>query len=380
MMSVPEGRVDPASATADAPTGRLEVKNLSKQFGEHTVLRETSLVVSPGEFFTLLGPSGSGKTTLLNIIAGFFPATSGQVYIDDARIDMRPAHRRNLGMVFQNYSLIPHMTVFENVAFPLSLRRVPRSEIPERVRQVLALVRMEGTEHRRPAQLSGGQQQRIAIARALVFNPSVLLMDEPMSALDRKLRGELQLELRALQRRLGITVVFVTHDQEEALTMSDRVAVLHDGRTNQVGSPQQIYERPNALFQAQFLGDSTTFEGTLDQVSGSQATIRVAGGLVLSGRIASADLGERVLMNVRAERVKLRPAKDDAQDGQHGVIADVIYVGREIRYLVDTEFAGSLLVACANTGGDTSSLEVGTRVLVEWDPADLACFSRESDS
>lgn len=379
-MSVSDQGVPGAATAADAMTGRVEVKRLRKQFGDNVVLRETDLVVSPGEFFTLLGPSGSGKTTLLNIIAGFTPATSGEVHIDDARIDGLPAHRRNLGMVFQNYSLIPHMTVQENVAFPLSLRRVPRSEIPGRVREVLSLVRMDGTEHRRPAQLSGGQQQRIAIARALVFNPSVLLMDEPMSALDRNLRSELQLELRALQRRLGITVIFVTHDQEEALTMSDRIAVLHDGRANQVGPPAEIYERPNALFQAQFLGDSTTFEGTLEDVSGSRATVRATGGLVLSGRMASDDLGDRVLMNVRSERVRVSPAVERTPERPHGVISDVIYVGREIRYLVDTEFAGSLLVACPNAGGGARSLEPGTQVLIEWDPDDLACFSADSDS
>lgn len=366
-----------ASPTAQATNlreGRVEVRGLHKVYGEHIVLRETNLVVEAGELFTLLGPSGSGKTTLLNIVAGFTRQTDGTVYIDDERVDDLPVHRRNLGMVFQNYSLFPHMTVEENVAFPLELRKVPKAERASRVAEALEMVQMENSERKRPAQLSGGQQQRIAIARALVFRPSVLLMDEPMSALDRKLRGQLQIELRNLQRRLGITVIFVTHDQEEALTMSDRIAVLHEGRVNQVGAPQFIYERPAGVFQAQFLGDSTTFYGLVTQVEGDRVTVTLADGTSVMGRCVDAVLSQHATLNIRAERVRLRRADGSGSASIVGTVADAIYVGSEIRYVVSLPFVNRLVASAVNDGQD-EALAVGSSVTVEWDPDDLACFA-----
>lgn len=353
--------------------GRVEVRGIYKAYGENVVLRETNITVEAGELFTLLGPSGSGKTTLLNVVAGFTHQTDGQVLIDGERVDSLPVHRRNLGMVFQNYSLFPHMTVGENVGFPLTLRRVSKDDSRTRVTEALRMVQMDGSEAKRPSQLSGGQQQRIAIARALVFRPSVLLMDEPMSALDRKLRGQLQIELRNLHRQLGITVIFVTHDQDEALTMSDRIAVLHEGRVNQIGTPEHIYERPEGLFQAQFLGDSTTFTGTVVEIEDGHARVELSDGTVVEGRNVDARLGQESILNVRAERVRLRAA-DDATSKVKGTVEDSIYVGSQIRYLVSTSFTQELVVTAANVRRD-AVLPVGASVSVEWNADDLACFS-----
>ncbi len=235
--------------------------------GRTLAVRGLTLDVAQGEFLTLLGPSGSGKTTTLNMLAGFERPTRGEILLGGRPVDRLPPYERNIGMVFQNYALFPHMTVGENVAFPLSVRRMPRAKIAERVQRALAMVRLEAFSERRPAQLSGGQQQRIALARALVFEPSLVLMDEPLGALDKKLREQMQIEIKLLHERLGLTVVYVTHDQSEALTMSDRIAVFHDGQVMQQGTPDVLYSQPRDAFVAGFIGENNMLSGTVEAIA-----------------------------------------------------------------------------------------------------------------
>lgn len=240
----------------------IQLNGLTKHYPTSVALEDVTLTVNPGEFMTFLGPSGSGKTTTLNLIAGFTDITAGNVYIDKKLVDNVPVHKRELGIVFQHYALFPHMTVFDNVAFPLAQRKVAKKETAERVKQSLKTAGLDGFEKRFPSELSGGQQQRVALARALVFDPRVLLLDEPLGALDKNLRETLQLELRRVHREVGRTFIFVTHDQEEALTLSDRITVFNHGRVEQVGTSQDLYERPETRFVAEFIGESTTIENT----------------------------------------------------------------------------------------------------------------------
>ncbi len=240
---------------------RVRLERLTKRFGRVVAAREVSLDIAEGEFFSFLGPSGCGKTTTLRMVAGFEPPDEGRVYFDEADVTDRPPEVRPVGMVFQNYALFPNMTVFGNVAFPYRLRRLPAEEVRKKVAELLELVHLEGLEHRYPRELSGGQQQRVALARALAREPDVLLLDEPLSALDAKIREELRGELKRLQRRLGTTSLYVTHDQEEALALSDRIAVMNEGRIEQVGSPTEVYEKPRTLFVARFVGTSSLVEG-----------------------------------------------------------------------------------------------------------------------
>lgn len=251
----------------------IEIKNLSKHFGDVAAVQNVDLSVDEGEFVTILGPSGSGKTTLLTLIAGFEDPTSGEIFINGKNVNGLPTNKRNIGLVFQSYALFPHMTVFENVAFPLSVRRFSKEKIRTKVSEALEKVRLEAFSHRRIHELSGGQQQRVALARAFVFEPSILLLDEPMAALDRKLRQELQIELRELQRSLEITTIAVTHDQEEALTMSDRILILNHGSIEQYGKPQELYRQPANKFVASFLGSGNFFEGEMKIENGSERFI-----------------------------------------------------------------------------------------------------------
>jgi putative spermidine/putrescine transport system ATP-binding protein len=249
---------------------QIRLESVTKDFGlAHPAVDNVTLTIEPGEFMTFLGPSGSGKTTTLNLIAGFETLTSGTIRLDSQDVSTLPAHKRNLGMVFQNYALFPHMTVAGNIAYPLRERKVPKPEIERRVAEVLELVQLQGRDKHYPSQLSGGQQQRVALARAIVFHPRALLLDEPLGALDRNLRAALQLEIRRIHREVGTTLVFVTHDQEEAMNLSDRIALFHDGRIEQVGSPENLYAEPETLFTARFLGDSTVFALGNQSVSGT---------------------------------------------------------------------------------------------------------------
>jgi len=339
----------------------VEVRNAVKRYGALAALDEVTLAVPEGEFFGLLGPSGSGKTTLLRAIAGFVVPDSGEIRIDGQRIEGVPVHKRGIGMVFQNYALFPHLSVFDNVAFGLSVRGVAAGEIRSRVAEALRLVRLSGLEERRPRQLSGGQQQRVALARALVTRPKVLLLDEPLGALDKRLRQEMQVELKLIQRTVGITTIFVTHDQEEALTLSDRIAILSEGRLVQVGPPAEVYERPATRFAAEFLGEANLFSGRVDG-----GALRTASGLaIFSARPMPS--GE-ALIAVRPEKIQLADPGARAAEGANRITGQIlrsIYSGSSIAYRI--EVAGQELTVFEQNRA-ARAREEGSAVALTWAP------------
>ncbi|MGE0714623.1 MAG: ABC transporter ATP-binding protein [Alphaproteobacteria bacterium] len=317
--------------------GALAIEGVGKRYGTVRALADVSLDVAAGEFLTILGPSGSGKTTLLKVVAGFEAPDGGAVAIDGRDVTGLDPAQRNMGMVFQNYALFPHLTVARNVAFPLEMRRTPRREIGRRVEEALALVELTGFEERLPRQLSGGQQQRVALARAIVFRPTLLLLDEPFGALDRKLREAMQLEVRRLQQRLGLTTLFITHDQEEALVMSDRIAVMDHGRLEQVGPPRDIYEAPASPLVADFVGESNILAGVAETVNGMPA-VRLDGGPVVpvAGDGPRPAPGRRVRILLRPERLA-----DAATDGRFdariaGTVVECVYLGLSDKYRLRT--------------------------------------------
>jgi putative spermidine/putrescine transport system ATP-binding protein len=304
--------------------------------GVTRVVDDLHLDIERGEFLTLLGPSGSGKTTTLMMLAGFETPTTGEVVLEGRPLVHLPPYKRQIGMVFQNYALFPHMTVAENIAFPLSVRGIGRADMDKRVERALETVQLAGFGGRRPAQLSGGQQQRVAVARALVFEPKLVLMDEPLGALDKQLREQMQLEIRRLHQRLGVTMVYVTHDQHEALTMSDRIAVFHRGRIQQLDTPESIYERPANAFVARFIGENNRFEGVVEAVVDGRCTVRVAGDACIEGTLAHPlAAGSRVTVSLRPERVQIAGAGHtiDKAPGRHlrGTLREIIYLGDHVR-------------------------------------------------
>lgn len=310
----------------------LRLEALARRFGSVTALTELTLDVERGEFLTILGPSGSGKTTTLNLIAGFDYPTEGEIYLDGQPVTWEPAYRRGIGMVFQNYALFPHMTVADNVAFPLRMRHVGTAEIRRRVSRALALVRLEELGGRYPRQLSGGQQQRVALARAIVYEPSVLLMDEPLGALDRKLRGEMQFEIKRLHHELGTTVVYVTHDQDEALSMSDRIAVLRQGRLEQHAAPRELYDRPATKFVAAFVGDANFLAATV--VPDDDGMAALITGLDLRLRISGTQglkLGQRVVVFFRPEHIRLVPADSRPLASARLRVGETIFIGDAVK-------------------------------------------------
>ncbi|MDR3518056.1 MAG: ABC transporter ATP-binding protein [Azospirillaceae bacterium] len=312
--------------------------------GRHLVVRDLDLDIRRGEFLTLLGPSGSGKTTSLMMLAGFEIPTSGEILLDGQSIKNTPPHRRDIGMVFQNYALFPHMTIAENVAFPLSVRHLPKPEITQRVNRALAMVRLQGYGERRPSQLSGGQQQRVALARAMVFEPRLVLMDEPLGALDKQLREHMQIEIKHIHERSGITVVYVTHDQSEALTMSDRIAVFHDGAIQQLDSPDRLYEHPRNSFVARFIGENNRIDGTVETVDGRHCRVRLdSGEQVLARAVAIDGPGSRTSLSLRPERVRLGPG-DAGDNTLSGVIAETIYLGDHSRLLLRAAGQGEFMI------------------------------------
>ncbi len=321
------------------PQYAVELRDVSKRFpgpsGEIvSAVKNVSLQIRDGEFFSMLGPSGCGKTTSLRMIAGFELPTEGEVYIHDRPMGQTPPYQRPVNTVFQNYALFPHMTIGENVAFGLEMKGVEKSVREQRVKQALEMVRLPGYEKRRPRQMSGGQQQRVALARALVNHPEVLLLDEPLGALDLKLRKEMQLELKRLQREVGITFIYVTHDQEEALTMSDRIAVMSGGRVLQVGPAHEIYERPNCKFVADFIGETNLLEGKVIHQHGRQVEVLLNGGLTAYAESdGSLFSGQSVFVAVRPEKIALRP-----YEGAHNVfpgrVEEVVYIGTDTHYTV----------------------------------------------
>ena len=348
--------------------GFVRFEKVQKTYdGASLVVKSLDLSIAQGEFLTLLGPSGSGKTTTLMMLAGFETATSGEIYLDGDRINDIPPNKRGLGMVFQNYALFPHMSVADNVAFPLSVRKMSKAETGERVRKALAMVQMTGFEARKPAQLSGGQQQRIALARALVFEPKLLLMDEPLGALDKQLREHMQYEIKHLHGRLGVTIVYVTHDQSEALTMSDRVAVFNDGRIQQLAAPADLYERPQNSFVAEFIGENNRLAGVTRSVSGGRAMVELAGGAVIEAVAVQAEVGRPTQISIRPERISIDAAQ--AEVGAEAEVEEAIYHGDHIR-LRCRVFDNSDFIVKLGNAGEGRMFAAGDKVRLGWRIAD----------
>jgi putative spermidine/putrescine transport system ATP-binding protein len=345
-------------------TAFIELRDVSKTFGQVTVVEGLNLEVRKGEFLSLLGPSGSGKTTILMMLAGFEGATSGDILLDGEKIDHLPPYRRGMGVVFQNYALFPHMSVAENVAFPLEMRGAPKSEVRPRVKAALDRVQLGHLADRRPDQLSGGQQQRVALTRALVYEPKVILMDEPLGALDKKLREEMQLEIRELHRRLGLTIIFVTHDQFEALTMSDRIAIFDAGKIAQIGTAGEVYDHPHNRFVAEFIGETNLLDGV---VKGPTA-VELANGATVAVPHHGHAVGNRVSVSIRPERLRL---DGNGENRLEATISDVVYQGDHLRLHLD---AGALsLVARLERGA--AERRTGERATVSFAAADCSVFA-----
>jgi spermidine/putrescine transport system ATP-binding protein len=348
----------------------VELLNVVKRFGEFVAVKDTSMQIAQGEFFSLLGPSGCGKTTTLRMIAGFEHPTSGVIRLLGQDIQDKPPHQRNVNMVFQNYALFPHLSVFDNVAFGLEVRRIPRSEIRHQVMEALAMVQLPGLDRRKPAQLSGGQQQRVALARALVNRPAVLLLDEPLGALDQNLRKEMQLELKRLQREVGITFIYVTHDQEEALTMSDRIAVMHQGNVLQVAHPTTLYECPASRFVADFIGTSNFLEGRIISNTGGVTVVEVEGlGQLRANTVDRVVPGQSLTLVVRPERMWLNEKLGtDAHNQVHGTVEEAIFVGNDTQYFVRLTNGSRVMVRQQNQNPVSASRQIvpGQEVMVCW--------------
>ena len=350
----------------------VEFERVQKSYdGETLVVKDLSLAMPKGEFLTMLGPSGSGKTTCLMMLAGFETATHGAIRLDGRDINSVPPHKRGIGMVFQNYALFPHMSIAENLAFPLEVRKIGKSEREAKVARALGRVQMGHLASRRPSQLSGGQQQRAALARALVFEPELVLMDEPLGALDKQLREHMQFEIKHLSDNLGITVVYVTHDQGEALTMSDRVAVFNDGRIQQLASPDALYERPETSFVAQFIGENNTLDGTVEEVGGNRCTVRLPDGSVIDAQPVNVSRpGERTRVSIRPERVEFRPER--LAGAQHLLDAEVlefVYMGDTFRTRMRVAGNENFVMKCRNAQGQRR-LHPGEHVRIGWSPED----------
>jgi spermidine/putrescine ABC transporter ATP-binding subunit len=369
----PDDEADPG----EGPMTFLELTDIQKRFGDVAAVEDFNLAAERGEFVSFLGPSGCGKTTTLRMIAGFEQPTDGTIVVDGTDITHRPPNRRNVGMVFQSYALFPNMTVARNVGFGMRVKKRSSDVIRKRVGELLELINMPEKADRYPYQLSGGQQQRVALARALVNRPTVLLLDEPLGALDLKLRKEMQLELKALQQEVGITFVYVTHDQEEALTMSDVIVVMQDGRIQQMGNPTELYERPVNQFVSAFIGTSNFLPATVVSVDG--ATSRVAArtdlGLELRGNVtdpgAAVAAGDHVTIAIRPERLEILPGARDAEPGWSTVAGRIhqgTYLGDQTEFRVHTDLAGELVVRRQNATGAEASLGVGPGdpVSVRW--------------
>jgi spermidine/putrescine transport system ATP-binding protein len=353
----------------------VELRGVSKTFGDVRAVDDVSLEVQAGEFVSLLGPSGCGKTTTLRLIAGFERITSGDIFIGGENVTAKPSYQRNIGMVFQHYALFPHMTVDENVAFGLRMRRVSGADTARRVAGVLDLLQLSGFGSRYPHQLSGGQQQRVALARALVIKPKILLLDEPLSNLDAKLREQMRVEIRLVQRQVGITTVFVTHDQEEALVMSDRIAVMNHGKIVQCGTPLDIYQRPAHSFVAGFIGQSNLLWGEVRALENGLIRVRVDSGLEVTARADQpVPPGRRVLVMVRQSHVKVRREAPPAGVNSFAARLEfVTYLGEAVQYLCQ---AGALrLVATAAIDADAPPLQPDTPVTVCWRPEDCLVLS-----
>ncbi len=354
-------------ANIDADAAFVEFDRVQKSYdGEVLVVKDLNLKISKGEFVTMLGPSGSGKTTCLMMLAGFETATHGDILLNGVSINNIPPHKRGIGMVFQSYALFPHMTVGENLSFPLEVRGMVKSEREEKVKRALDMVQMGDFLSRRPAQLSGGQQQRIALARSLVFEPQLVLMDEPLGALDKQLREQMQFEIKRISDDLGITVVYVTHDQTEALTMSDRVAVFEDGRIQQLAPPNDLYERPDNSFVAQFIGENNKLSGTIKSMDGDIVAVELANGKTMQALAVNVGaVGAKTLVSIRPERITV--GSNDGPNATEAQVLELIYLGDHIRCRLNVHGDEEFVVKVPNSAGH-QHLVVGETTNVSWDP------------
>ena len=352
----------------------VDIKGVNKIYGTNHVVKDLNLLVEEGEFLTLLGSSGCGKTTTLRMIAGFEEPTTGSITVEGEPIEDKEPYERNVNTVFQSYALFPHMTIYDNVAYGLMMKKVPKKEIKERVLKMLEMVQLSGFEKRYPSQLSGGQKQRVAIARALINRPKVLLLDEPLGALDLKLRKQMQLELKRLQKKLNITFIYVTHDQEEALTMSDRIAIMHDGVMDQIGSPTEIYERPATKFVATFIGETNVFDGTIRSIEGGKAVIGIENGEVTSsGSVEEGDgkntgfaVNEFVTVSVRPEKMHFSPKPVEGFTVP-AVVRDYIYVGSVLKCIAVLPNGNEIKME--KLAGEELP-PIGEKVFICWEPED----------
>lgn len=352
----------------------VDIKGVNKIYGTNHVVKDLNLLVEEGEFLTLLGSSGCGKTTTLRMIAGFEEPTTGSITVEGEPIEDKEPYERNVNTVFQSYALFPHMTIYDNVAYGLKMKKIPKKEIKERVLKMLEMVQLSGFEKRYPSQLSGGQKQREAIARALINRPKVLLLDEPLGALDLKLRKQMQLELKRLQKKLNITFIYVTHDQEEALTMSDRIAIMHDGVMDQIGSPTEIYERPATKFVATFIGETNVFDGTIRSIEGGKAVIGIENGEVTtSGSVEEGDgkntgfaVNEFVTVSVRPEKMHFSPKPVEGFTVP-AVVRDYIYVGSVLKCIAVLPNGNEIKME--KLAGEELP-PIGEKVFICWEPED----------
>ena len=352
----------------------VKIDHVNKSYGTNHVVKDLCMEIYRGEFLTMLGPSGCGKTTTLRMIAGFESITEGDIQVENESVQYKEAYERDVNTVFQNYALFPHMTIFDNIAFGLNIKKVPKEEIKERVTEMLELVQLAGYEKRKPHQLSGGQKQRVAIARALINHPKVLLLDEPLGALDLKLRKQMQLELKQLQRKLGITFIYVTHDQEEALTMSDRIAIMNQGVLEQIGTPNEVYDTPASKFVADFIGESNVFYGVVKKVAGEELSIDLE-----TGSVPAIGKGFReseiIYLSVRPEKAALSTSPVEGIAFQ-GVIKEQVYVGSTLKTIV-TLSDGNDFKIMSLAGG--IPLPVGTAVYVSWKKEDAVVMHSNDD-
>ncbi len=363
---------EPNARQSDELRGaRIQLQNLSKFYGDVGASRDLGLDIQPGEFLTLLGPSGSGKTTALMMIAGFVIPTSGDIQVNGRSIVQVPVHKRNIGMVFQNYALFPHLSVAQNVAFPLEMRKIPKAEIKDMVSKALGLVRLGAFGDRRPKQLSGGQQQRVALARALVFNPNVLLLDEPLGALDAKLREEMKIEIKQLHKNIGATILFVTHDQEEALTLSDRIAVFNEGVIVQVGTPDELYHLPSNRFVADFIGETNLLTGKVKASEGQSCHMELAGGFEITGNLRDGFDAPKnwATYTLRLEKITVGGGADECTNTLIGKVKEFLFIGDSTKYVISLAPGWDIKVKLPETGKPRHT--VGTQVKVGWNESDM---------
>jgi putative spermidine/putrescine transport system ATP-binding protein len=360
----------PAETRSRGLGARLSVSNLTKLYNDAAAVRDVSFEVAVGELLSILGPSGSGKTTTMLAITGFVSEYSGEICVEGRRVDQLPPNLRGFGVVFQHLELFPHMTVANNIAFPLRMRGVKTDEVRERVQGALDLVRLPSFGQRLPSQLSGGQQQRVALARAIVFAPRLLLLDEPFGALDRKLREEMQAELKSLHQRLGITIIHITHDQAEALAISDRIAVMHEGRLVQIGTPQEIYFKPQSRFVADFVGESLFLAGTVTRSNGTECEVEVAGGMRTFGRaLKPLQAGTPVTIMLRPEAVRILDNGQTSRNSFVGRVTNRTFIGDRTKYYL-TLPGGHQIGLTVHNRASSSTIPTGTDITVGWDGDD----------